>query len=292
VKKCVTGMGRRFVIASYEEMLAERRNNSGTTFLLKLYSIPSENIVIEQTHPSYPNPTIQEALCEMRFPVGISPFASQFGLIWERLRDQFPGLETFVDVLPPPASNIAISGPIPTQQRFVMRHSTRQFLLQFVPGAFTLNTLAPYLGWETMYEDIQAAWQTAQEVLVPEKVTSLTLRYLNRVPLPQPLSVSHRWLVAGDYVPPAVVNSVPPFQSRVQTGTGTGDVTTVAVAQMGLPVDDNFAMIVDIERTLTGNFSAKTPQIMEQVDALHTDVWDLFKAVKGPQWNDILEGKP
>lgn len=228
----------------------------------------------------------------MRFPVSVSPFASQFGLIWDRLRTQFPDLETYVDVLPPPAPNFAISGPLPTQQRFVMRHKTRQFLLQFVPGAFTLNTLAPYLGWATMYEDIQAAWQTVQEILVPQQVDSLTLRYLNRVPLPQPLGAAHRWLIAGDYLPPAVVNSVPPFQSRVQTGTGTENVTTLTVAQPILSDDTNFAMIVDIERTITGSFSAETPQIMERVDALHTDVWELFKAVKGPQWNDILGGKP
>ena len=248
--------------------------------------------MIEQTHLSYPNPTIQEALCELRFPIGVSPFASQFGLIWERLRVDFPILETHVDVLPPPAPNFAISGPLPTQQRFVMRHKTRQFLLQFVPGAFTLNTLTPYLGWATMYEDIQAAWQAAQQVLVPEQVSSLTLRYINRVPLPQPLTAAHHWLTAGDYVPSAVVKAVPPFQSRVQTGTGTGNTTTVALAQMSQPNDFDFAMIIDIERTLTGSFSAKTPQIMEHVDALHTDVWDLFKAVKGPRWNDILEGKP
>lgn len=256
------------------------------------YLLPPEKIVIEQTHPSYPNPTIQEALCELRFPVSVSPFASQFGLIWDRLRSQFPDLETFVDVPPPAVPNIAISGPIPAQQRFLIRHATRQFLLQFVPGAFTLNTLAPYLGWATMYEDIQEAWQIVQEILVPEQVTSLTLRYINRVPLPLPITAANHWLAIGAYVPTAVVNAVPPFQSRVQTGTGTENVTTVAMAQMVLPDDASFAMIVDIERTVTGDFSAGTSDIMERVDALHTDVWDLFKAVKGPQWNDILERKP
>ena len=123
----------------------------------------------DQTHPSYPNPTIQEALCEIRFPVSALPFASQFGLIWDRLRVRFPHLETFVDVLPPAAPNLAISGPVPTQQRFIMRHASRQFLLQFVPGAFTLNTLTPYLGWATMREDIAATWQTVQEILVPQQ---------------------------------------------------------------------------------------------------------------------------
>lgn len=248
--------------------------------------------MIEQTHPSYPNPTIQEVLCELRFPVGVSPFASQFGLIWDRLRGQFPDLETFVDVLPPPAPIFAASGPLPTQQRFVMRHGARQFLLQFVPGAFTLNTLPPYLGWATMYEDIQAAWQAVQEILVPQQIDSVTLRYLNRVPLPQPFGAAYQWLVAGDYVPSAVVNAVPPFQSRVQTGTGTGNVTTLTLAPPILPSGTEFDMIVDIERTVTGIFSPEVMHIMEQIDALHKDVWALFSSVKGPQWNDILEGKP
>ena len=68
--------------------------------------------------------------------------------------------------------------------------------------------------------------------------------------------------------------------------------TTFAIAPSGLLDAPDFAMIVDIERNLTGSFPVETALIIEQLDALHTDVWNLFKAAKGPQWNDILEGKP
>ena len=240
----------------------------------------------DNTHPSYPSPTIWEALCEIRFPADPAQFPSQFARVWDRLRGEFPQIETLVDVLPPPAMNIISTGPLPTQPRFILRHASRQILLQFVPGAFTLNTLAPYLGWQTMREDIETAWQSVQEVLAPSLVTTINVRYINRVPLPS--ADARGWLVAGDYIPAAVVNAGPPFQSRVQTGTG--DTTTLSVGQ--LPNDPYSAMIVDIERSLSGNFPVETAQVMDRADALHEDIWDLFEAVKGPRWNDVLEGKP
>ena len=195
-----------------------------------------------------------------------------------------------MDVFLPSATNVIFSGPLLSQPRFLLRHAHRSFLLQFTPGTFTLNTLAPYLGWQTMREDIAVAWQSVQEVLTTPTVTSITVRYINHVPLPP--DDPRGWLVAGDYVPPAVVSAAPPFQSRVQTGTGTGNTTTLAIGHAGTPTEADFAMVVDIERSSSGDFSADTAQIIDQADALHADIWDLFKAVKGPRWNDVLEGKP
>ena len=243
----------------------------------------------DNTHPSYPSPTIQEALCEIRFPADPLQFPSQFAPVWDRLRGEFAQLETHMDVFLPSATNVIFSGPVVSQPRFLMRHAHRPFLLQFSPGAFTLNTLAPYLGWETMREDIAAAWRSVQEVLATPTVTSITVRYINHVPMPP--DDPQGWLVAGHYVPTAVVNAVPPFQSRVQTGTGTGNTTTLAIGHAGIPTEADFAMVVDIERSSSGTFAADTAQVMEQADGLHTDVWEMFKAVKGHRWDDRLEGR-
>ena len=247
-------------------------------------------MLTDNTHPSYPSPTIQEALCEIRFPADPLQFPSQFAPIWDRLREEFAQLETHVDVFFPSATNAILSGPLLSQPRFLLRHAHRSFLLQFTPGAFTLNTLAPYLGWQTMREDIGAAWQSVQEVLATPTVTNITVRYINHVPLPP--DDPQGWLVGGDYVPQAVVSAMPPFQSRIQTGTGTGNTTTLAIGHAGTPHGADFAMVVDIERSSSGDFLAEPARVMDQADALHEDIWDLFKAVKGPRWNNVLEGKP
>lgn len=201
-------------------------------------------------------------------------------------------LETHIDLLPPPATPILFTGPLPTQPRFVMRHAHRSFLLQFMPGTFALNTLRPYLGWQTMEEDIRATWQQVQEVLGITQVTHIAVRYINRVPLILPLEESRGWLVDGPYLSAAVVEASPPFQSRIQMGTGTGNVTTLSISHQNMTGEADPTMIVDLERTLSGDFSAGTAEIVRQADALHTDIWDMFKSIKGPRWNNVLEGKP
>lgn len=190
--------------------------------------------------------------------------------------------------------NVITTGPVPTQPRFVLRHAHRAFVLQFTPGAFTLNTLPPYLGWQTMRADMESAWENVQAILAVPQITQITLRYLNRVLLVP--NAAQGWITAGDYVPAALVRTTPPFHSRVQTGTGTNNITTLSVGQQNL-FQDTFGakeqvMLVDIERNLIGSFAPEAPAIMEHAEALHTDIWNMFKSIKGPRWNDILEGKP
>ena len=289
VKRRLFGEVQAYSGRGGENFRSRGHNFNGTLLCPRPYGTITEPTVTDTTHPSYPSPTIQEALCEIRFPVGPEQFPAQFSRVWDRLRDDFPQMETYVDVLPPPAANVILNGPLPTQPRFVLRHKTRQFLLQFIPGAFTLNTLSPYLGWQTMREDIERAWQSVQEILAPPFLTNVSVRYVNRIPLAA--DNTHGWLEAGGYLPATVVNAVPPFQFRVQTGTGTPSVTTLTIGPPLGPGEPDPVMLVDIERNLIGEFSAETAKIMAQADALHEDVWDIFKAIKGPRWNDILEGR-
>lgn len=191
----------------------------------------------------------------------------------------------------PIAESAISSESVPTQPRFILHHASRKILLQFVPGSFALNTLPPYLGWQTMEEDLQAAWQVVQEILGVTQVTHIGVRYINCVPLTLPWAENRGLLEAGDYISAAVAQTVPPFQSRVQTGTGTDNVTTLSVGHDNMAGEPNPIMIVDLERVIGGELSAVAVEVIRQVDALHTDIWDIFAAIKGPLWNNILEGK-
>jgi len=243
------------------------------------------------THPSYPNPTILEALCEIHFPAEPTKFAIDFALVWDRLRAEFPRMESRIDLLPPTNESANSSEPRPTQPRYILHHARRKILLPFTPGSFASHTLAPYLGWQKMEADFKTSWQKVQEILAVSHVTQITVRYINRVPLTLPWEEALGWLEAGDYLPSAVVKTAPPFQSRVQTGSGTGNITTVSIGHQTLPNGAEPAMIVDFERTISGSFSAEPTVVVHQANALHTDIWEMFKAIKGPRRNDILVGK-
>lgn len=243
----------------------------------------------DNTHPSYPNPTIQEALCEIQFVSNASQFGSDFARVWQRIQPVFPALETYVDVLLP-VENGVLQGSLPCRPRFLLRHANRQVLVQLSPGSFTLNTLSPYLGWQTMREDILEAWSGVQEALTLSEVNRISLRYIDRVPQPPHLIGLGRWLNAGDYVPQTVAIATPPFQSRVQTGAATGGTMTLTISHQNAPGPDA-AMIADFERVIAEVHPSSPAKIVERLDALHEDIWQLFADVKGLLWNDALEGR-
>lgn len=248
----------------------------------------------DSTHPSYPRPTIQEALCEIHFASDASHFGTDFASVWQHVQSLFPEMETHLDVILP-MENGFLQSSLPSRPRFLLRHANRQVLIQLSPGSFTLNTLSPYLGWQTMREDILEAWGGVQEALGLSEVIRISLRYINRVPQPSTLVGSSGWLNAGDYLPPVVATAVPPFQSRVQIGAGVADTTTLAISHQDAPGPEMFtsvdAMIVDLERVITGVYPSAPVDVLERMDALHEDIWKLFSDLKGPLWNDALEGK-
>ncbi len=241
-------------------------------------------------HPSYPNPTVREALCEIQFPAAAATFGADFLHLWPCFEEAFPSLEVHADVVPPvtppmPGGAAIISGALPTRPRFLARRTSRPLVVQFMSGALTVNTLQPYLGWETFQRDIAEAWEKLQGVLLPQEATKITLRYINDVSMPSDQAWGAGWLAAWGPVPQSIANAVPPFHSLVQLGAGTPDMTGVIIT---CPAADG-VLTVDFERTVQGPFAAGA--VLDQVEALHEDVWELFAGLKGPRWNDVLEGK-
>jgi uncharacterized protein (TIGR04255 family) len=50
--------------------------------------------------------------------------------------------------------------------------------------SFTVNRLAPYCGWEAFRDEARKLWRVYQEVVRPQKVTRLAVRYTNRIDIP------------------------------------------------------------------------------------------------------------
>lgn len=57
-------------------------------------------------------------------------------------------------------------------------------LLQFRKGGFSFNRLKPYSSLDEYLSDIEAGWNVFRELTKPVRVTKVTLRYINRLPLP------------------------------------------------------------------------------------------------------------
>jgi uncharacterized protein (TIGR04255 family) len=60
--------------------------------------------------------------------------------------------------------------------------------VQIKRAGFGFNRFAPYLGWEQFRNEAMDLWNTYRNLFPPDQITSIALRYLNRMRLPFPFS--------------------------------------------------------------------------------------------------------
>src|SRR5205807_2020702 len=99
-------------------------------------------------HPTYPNPTVTEAICDIRFrlPSSREWKPSFAGDLFKRIQNEFPDLEV-----------ISLETGLGERPIARFKHKTRSLFLQFYQNSLTINTLPPYQGWQTMRHDALTA---------------------------------------------------------------------------------------------------------------------------------------
>jgi len=247
------------------------------------------------THPSYPNPIIVEAVCEIQFELTKeNPWkASLFGDFYKNVQDEFPEME--------PLQGVGVQmelGPqglgqrlLPQRQRMRFKHTEKPLLLQLDETSLIVNFLAPYPGWEEVVRDVMNAWGHAEQVLDLSAVTRIGLRYINRIERTSATDRPRDWVKPNDFVAAGVLNSKPGFLSRVETRTSEYDTTIVTFGDQ--PPEDlsSFgAIILDIDRSTNRTLPARAQELGREVTRLHEDVWQVFSSAKGDRLEALLQG--
>lgn len=91
-----------------------------------------------------------------------------------------------------------------------------KYVVQFRRDGFTFSRLAPYTNWETVFAEARRLWGRYVEVMSPEAVTRVAVRFINRLSLPLPLSLQEYLMCA-----PTVPDDVP--------GVASGFVTQITL---------------------------------------------------------------
>lgn len=241
-----------------------------------------------QDHPTFANPTIREALCEIHFrlPHNQSWEAEWFGQYYLAIQKDFPNLEPVKD----PNLRIELTlGRVELAQmgsRIRYRHRERNLLVQLSEGILTVNVLPKYLGWQRMQADINAAWNAFTSVVPNALIQRIGLRYINMLPLASD-ELPDTWLAANDYAANAALSSEPGFLSRTEVRTRTGCRSIVTVGEGS---GDGRQLLLDIDCIQeTGD---DNPLSLNAATAeLHELTWSIFEGFLTPRYRARLEGK-
>jgi uncharacterized protein (TIGR04255 family) len=245
-------------------------------------------------HPTYPNPTITEAICEIHFdlPKHRPWKASYPGRFFREIQDDYPEMEVGqqtafqIEIGPMGASQRLV--PIPPRTRYT--HKNEQKLLQLTENIFTVNFLEPYPGWETVRQTLIEVWPKIIKVLRPTVIKRIGLRYINQIPLESPQQEGNIWLKPGRYIPASVLDAVFPSLSRVDVAISEHDKVIVSIARAMAETSRQNVLVLDVDRLVEREIEPQERPLMEEIELLHTDLWDIFYTARTDKLIDLLQG--
>jgi uncharacterized protein (TIGR04255 family) len=247
-------------------------------------------------HPSYRNPTIAEALCEVHFELreGAEWKPSLPGELFKKIQEDYPEMEPIQEfgvqwVAEP--SGLA-QRFLPARPRFRYRHKVKPVLLQLAEKTITLNVLPRYPGWDVMVDGIADMWRRTSELLAPRTVSRIGLRFINRVPKESEDQRPCAWFKTTDYIAPAVLSSGAGLLSRVEARLNAENRIIVTLGdQAALPPGASGAFILDIDRIVEKDLSVDVEDIIAEAARLHEDVWEIFDSAKTEKLEHLLQGE-
>lgn len=251
---------------------------------------------MSNTSPTYPNPTITEAVCDIHFRLSSSSDwkPSSPGELFRRIYDEYPEMEPILEMglqfeLGPQGTGTKVA---PQRQRVRFKHKNRPLVLQLAEDSMSLSTLAPYQGWQVMQNDVLNAWQNVENVVQPELITRVGLRYINRIQKTDEQEKPYSWLKANDYIPDGILRSDIGFLLRVETHLNKENVLIITLGDTKPDKDAQFGTIIfDIDRIIEGDIVPQHLFLRQEIERLHSAVWDIFSSARSKKLEDFLQGE-
>jgi uncharacterized protein (TIGR04255 family) len=156
---------------------------------------------------TYKKPPLIEALCELRFE-GSQPWDWTIpGLVYERIRNQFPKKrqEAALEVSVQPGENQILQQMKAGIAKMQFLRDDESALIQIGPDFLAVNQLHPYQSWKAFKTIILENVRIYREIADPRTLIRIGLRYINRI------DIARMKMQLGEYFQtmPQVPKSIP-----------------------------------------------------------------------------------
>jgi uncharacterized protein (TIGR04255 family) len=133
----------------------------------------------------YANPPVAEAVCEFRVSAETAWDLTVPGLVYERIRNEFPTREERrIQEVMLAQTPEGLQQQIHLSPRALFLTEDRNSFIQVGPRLLAVNVLRPYPNWEVFRAKIQRSLEALQDVVHVAGWNRLGLRYINRIEIP------------------------------------------------------------------------------------------------------------
>ena len=203
--------------------------------------------------PQLINAPITEALLDIRVQLPDTTNSSHLKAMHERIKEQYPtcqlrqSFETSVefskDAKPLHSTSIGEDG-------YLFLSSDEKQVIQARLDGFSFSRLKPYESWKKLQDESRRLWKIYIEATKPERLTRLSVRYIDLIELPLPFSDFHEWILTVPEIAPTLPQGLAGYLMRMVIPFDDTGTTAIVTQNLGpsreRPVN-SVSLIFDID---------------------------------------------
>ena len=130
----------------------------------------------------------------------------------------------------------------------IFRSTSGENVAQFRIDGFSFSRLSPYTSWDEIFPEAFRLWKLYLDVVAPDFITRIAVRYINKLHIPLPLGDFSDYLCAPPVVPPELPRKVATFLTRIIIPESDFSADAAITQALERPDDQNsVTIILDID---------------------------------------------
>jgi uncharacterized protein (TIGR04255 family) len=229
---------------------------------------------------NYVNPPIIEAVCEFRLTPDSKWDLSIPGLIYEKVRKDFPNKEQrhFFQELEIVQSPQGLQQRIGMDERILFLTNDRKMFLQVGSNLLAVNCLKPYAKWSGFKPRIENAFNMLKDTVDVKGLQRIGLRYINRIEIPTQLVKLEDYFEFHPFLGKRLPQNMSGFSLRcLLPFFGGRDVCTVQLINAVPEKKDSSAFILDLDYFLNQPQAISVNQTLDWIEKAHQQIEEVFE---------------
>jgi uncharacterized protein (TIGR04255 family) len=188
--------------------------------------------------PHLPNAPIKEAILDIQATLPATIGLKQLEQMHDAIRDGYPKkkarkrVEGSLDL----DSGEFRPSPAKVDGYLFLSEDERQIVQARLDG-FTVNKLKPYATWEALVAEAKTMWSRYVDAAHPEVIKRISLRYVNRLELPFPITDLKQYVGTCPDIAPGIPQAVSGFFMRLQIPYPNLEGVVVIITETVEPVE-------------------------------------------------------
>lgn len=228
----------------------------------------------------YRYPPIIEALCEFRFEPSVPWDLAIPGLVYEKVRANFPKRkQAKIFEVNFEASSASLEQRLTSTDRIQFWREDEKALVQVDQNLLAVNQLKPYQSWQDFLPLIRQGFDAYVKVANPKGIQRIGLRYINRIEIPGQDIELEDYLEFRPFVGPDLPQNFDSFFAGIQIPYEQGrESLRLQIASTATEAPDRAAVLLDLDYYLAQPNHVTLENAFEWVQIAHDHIERVFEA--------------